>query len=61
MLNLPIKKSQKRWDLSLAKWRTDYIIINTIKLSIYEIARGYPARKHIIDKWYKPGEKQSRV
>jgi hypothetical protein len=29
------------------------ILIKTIKLSKYEIARGYPATKYIVDKWYK--------
>ena len=50
MLNSLITKGQKKWNTSLGKWQTDYIIIKTIKLSKYEIARGYPATKYIVDK-----------
>lgn len=53
ILNSIITKGQKKWNISLGKWQTDYIIIKTIKLSKYEIARGYPTTKYIVDKWYK--------
>lgn len=46
-------KGHKKWNGSLGKWQTDYIVLKIIKLSKYEIARGYPATEYIVDKSWK--------
>jgi len=42
----------KRYNQLVNKWETSWILLKTLKISKYEIARGYPETKYIVDKTY---------
>lgn len=42
----------KHWNRFAKKWETSWIVLKIIRFSIYEIVRGYPERRYIVDKTY---------
>lgn len=47
-----IVKSNKKWCSDSKKWKTDYIVLKVIKISIYTIA-NFSSTKYIVDRTFK--------
>jgi hypothetical protein len=47
-----INPTNKQWSQSISKWESSWLIFGIIKVSKYEIVRGYPETKYIVDKTY---------
>lgn len=47
-----IVKSDKRWCQDFKQWKTDFIVLKVIKISMYEIA-NFSSKKYIVDRTFK--------
>ncbi len=48
-----VKKVPKFWNMKAGKWETAWIYFGWIRIAKLELARGYPCKSYIVDKWYK--------